>query len=100
MPFSENRAPNYTPVAAGTTATADQIAAGTINIYGFVFTNTDSSAETSTIFENDASTTITTVRVPANSTLELTVQFLADAGLSVTTATNTTCLVFHGNIGA
>lgn len=100
MPYSEIRAPRYTPIAAGTSASAGQIVSGSVNVYGFVFTNTNSSAETSTIFENDATTTITTVRVPANTTLELTVQFLADQGISVTTATTTTCLVFHGNAGA
>lgn len=100
MAFSITRAPRYTLVSAGTAASANQIASGTITVYGFIFTNTNSSAETSTVFENDASTTIFTVRVPANTTLEITTQFLTDAGVSITTGATTACTIFHGNAGA
>ena len=99
MPFSVNRAPNYTHVAVAQT---DSVIAGggTINVYGITCANTNSSAETVTITEGDGSTVIMTIQVPPNATFESSTLFLADAGVNITTPTTTVCTIWHGNAGA
>lgn len=99
MPFSEHRASNHTPIAAAQT---DSVIAGggSITVYGILCSNTNTSAETVTIEEADGTTLITIIRVPANSTIESSVEWLADRGVAVTTPTTTTCLVFHSNSGS
>jgi len=100
MAFSIGRAPNYTQVAAGGSADTAIAGGSTCTIYGFILTNTNSSAETVLLEESDGSTEIMTISVPANSSFESSIQWLADSGLTVTPGANTDCVVFHGNAGS
>lgn len=66
-------------------------------IYSILVTSTGS-AGTVTV-ENDAGTEEFIIAVEANATFELSVAFIADAGLQITTDANTQCTVFHSHPG-
>lgn len=64
-------------------ATATIATAGaTLNVYGFVISNTDGTARTFTFADNDG-VSIAIIRVLANSTIVSDIQFLAANGLTV-----------------
>ena len=94
------RASNYTVVAAG--AAADTAIAGgnSITVYGIACANTSASPETVLIEQSNGSTAIQTIRVPANDTKSIEIEFLADNGVTVTAGANTSVTVYHSNAGA
>lgn len=91
-------ASNYTTFAPGASADGAVLSEGSIKVFGIVAANTDSSAETVVIEEADGSTVIMRLRVPANDTVVMNIPFVADNGINVTTAANTTVVVFHTTV--
>jgi hypothetical protein len=90
-------ASRYTHVAAS--QTDSQIQSGNpIHIWGIQASA--GTAGTVTIEEAGTSTVIMIIDLATNGTFVLDVPFLADAGLQVTTAADTTCTVFHDSAGA
>ena len=90
-------APKRTVVAAG--LTDSQIESGrSIYVHGMVISN--SSGGGTVILEDASNNAIHTIQIPAATTIEIRTKWLADTGLQLTTAANTTVVVFHSQGGA
>jgi hypothetical protein len=90
-------APKRTAVAAS--QTDSQIESGrSIYVHGIVCSN--SSGGGTVILEDASGNAIHTIQIPASTTVELRTKWLADGGLQLTTAANTTAVVFHSQGGA